>query len=109
MQMRKKLSLIVLILTISVPRQTLANCQTTLDLCDKAVESCKVALEAKKEEIKLCRLGLSQALDNDQHLRMELEDKEKQLGSWYRNPFTMGTVGVIIGIVVTGYALRGSK
>lgn len=83
-----------------------ADCQTNLKKCDEAVESCKAALEARKEEIKLCRLGLSQSLDRNDQLARELDDKNSQLQKFYRNPFIMTTLGVVIGIVVTGLATK---
>jgi len=42
-------------------------------------------------------------------LEVELEKRNSQLQSPLRNPFVMGMVGVLVGIVVTGYALRSSK
>jgi hypothetical protein len=36
----------------------------------------------------------------------EVRARDEKLKSPFRNPFIMGTVGVVIGILVTGIALR---
>jgi hypothetical protein len=75
-----------------------------LEKCDKAVESCKSALDARKEEIKLCRLGLMQSLERNSDLESQVSDQNQKLQSPFRNPFIMTTVGVVLGILVIGIA-----
>jgi len=77
--------------------------------CGEVIKTCDAALVAKNREIQLCRLGLVQSVDRIAGLEVELEKRNSQLQSPLRNPFVMGMVGVLVGIVVTGYALRSSK
>lgn len=82
------------------------DCQKTLNSCERAVGLCKETLDLKNEEIKLCRLGLQQAINNGVDLKFDLDAANAQLNSPFRNPFIMATVGVVIGIVVTGLATK---
>lgn len=88
-------------LIISVQSPAWANCQKTLDACDRAVETCKVALDARNEEVKLCNFALRQAVDQNFALKDEIESKDKQLRAWYRNPYFMVALGLVIGVAVT--------
>lgn len=74
--------------------------------CEEVIQKCDAALEAKNKQIKKLELGLATQTERVADLSSQLEDKNSQLQSPFRNPFIMGTVGVLIGIVVTGYALK---
>lgn len=77
-----------------------------LSKCTKAEDACKVALEAKDAEVSLCKLGLDQGIGRTQTLERALEQKNDELTRFYRNPATMITLGAIVGILITGYAMR---
>jgi len=74
--------------------------------CDKVIETCDRALAAKDKQIRLCDLALAQSIERGGQLTFELRQKDEQLSAWYRNPFTMATIGVLLGIVATGIALK---
>jgi hypothetical protein len=105
MRMLKRSLLGILIVSFSLSSAR-ADCPKTLDLCTRTVTACREALDARNEELKLCHLGLTQVRDQNVMLRTELETANQKLESPLRNPFIMATVGVLIGIAVTGFALK---
>lgn len=108
LQIRKKLSfalLIVSLLTCSIS-QAESSCPAQLDRCRYATGLCKEALDLRNEEIRICRLGLTQAVHANADLKLSLDDANAKLNSPLRNPFVIGTVGVLIGILVTGLATK---
>ncbi len=70
------------------------------------MNACRSAVRERNEETKLCRLGLTQVSEENVALRNELGKANSKLESPLRNPFIMTTVGVLIGIAVTGFALK---
>ncbi len=68
--------------------------------CDEIISTCDKALSTRKEEIKLCQLGLVQTLDQNQILSSELARKNSQLQAWYRSPWLLLALGLAAGIVV---------
>jgi hypothetical protein len=60
----------------------------------------------KNKEIALCRLALTQSVDRGTAISIELDEAQSKLQSPFRNPFIMTTVGVILGLVVGGIALK---
>ena len=74
--------------------------------CLDVIKACDIALEKKEKEIELKDLALKQSQDHLSRTLGDLENAREQLGSPFRNPFIMVTVGVVLGIVVTGVALK---
>jgi len=74
--------------------------------CDKVLGACDAALKARKEEVRLCDLALQQSKGNSTALNQRVDELNGKLESPIRNPFIMTTVGVVIGIIVGGIALR---
>lgn len=74
--------------------------------CNDVIKSCDSALAAKNNEIKVCRLGLTQTLDENVALNEQLKSANNKLASPLRNPFFLTTVGVVIGIVVVGFVKK---
>lgn len=94
-------------MSLVVPSTSFAqDCQKTLNSCERAVGLCKEALDLKNQEIQLCRLGLQQAINNGVDLKFDLDAANAKLNSPLRNPFFIGTVGVLIGLVVAGIATK---
>ena len=78
----------------------IADCESTLEACDKAVETCKKAKEAKDGALQLCNLALTESIDEVARLNGVVDERNEQLDAWYRNPFIMGILGVAAGIVI---------
>lgn len=97
-QIKQKL-LIVLLATSILSQSAKADCQDLINKCD-------AALEARKTELQLSNLALMQSMERSAMLEVELEHKEAKLRSFTRNPFIMSALGLVVGIVVTGYALK---
>lgn len=74
--------------------------------CEQVIQACDAALDAKNREIGLKDLAIQQRQDQIVELNSELQDANSKLQSPVRNPFIMTTVGVLIGILVTGIALK---
>lgn len=85
---------------MSISKNVRADCQTTLEKCDKAVKACGDALDARKKEVSLCNLALTQTLEDNSSLRIQIDNKEAELNKWYRNPIIMGVLGVAAGVLV---------
>lgn len=79
---------------------TKADCQSQLSACDNALTACIELKDAQKKELSLCKLGLSQTLDKAVMLQIEVDDKTRELNSWYRNPFILAPLGIISGILI---------
>ena len=78
-----------------------ADCPARLTQCVEVVDQCKTALEARKREVELCRLGLQQSQSTNSQLNEELEQKNKQLEAWYRNPWLLLAIGLVGGVALT--------
>ena len=74
--------------------------------CEEVLSKCDAVLAAKNKQIEKLELGLAAQTGRVADLSNQLEDKNSQLQSPFRNPFVMTAVGVVIGILVTGYALK---
>lgn len=88
-----------MLIAMLVSQTAIADCQTNLALCDSALNSCSQALEARKEEVKLCRLGLSQSIERNAVLERTVQDQNDKLQSPLRNPFVMTALGLVIGVL----------
>jgi hypothetical protein len=74
--------------------------------CSDVLGKCDAALTARKRQVEKLQLGLTQQSQRVADLYAQVEEKNAQLQSPLRNPFVMGAIGALIGIAVTGYALR---
>ena len=36
----------------------------------------------------------------------DINKKDEQLGAWYRNPFVVGALSLVVGAAAMGYALK---
>lgn len=83
-----------------------ATCDSVLDKCVVAVAECRIAKDERNKEVELCRLGLTQAREYGGLMTEKVIERDDQLSAWYRNPFVVGVIGVLIGGIATGYALK---
>ena len=83
-----------------------SNCPSVLGKCVVAENLCKLALDARTREVDSAKDGLGQAQAMLVTVTRQRDDAQAALQSWYRNPATMATIGVLLGLVVGGYALR---
>lgn len=99
----------MLLLFLGLSNPARAQCEaekTALNSCWDAVGACNQVVKAKDKEISLCQLGLVQTLDHAAMLDLELKDTQDKLQSWYRNPFVMVALGLIVGGVAVGAAIK---
>lgn len=87
-------------------QKQVAACDEALTSCDAAIDAAQDVIDARNKEIQLCRLALTQSVEMSQGLNSELVETRSKLESPFRNPFIMTTVGVVLGILVTGFALK---
>lgn len=93
-------------LLLLITKPATATCEQSLALCDTAVNVCGDLVDKQKTEIGLCRLGLTQSLNHSAMLDLELKDTQESLNAWYRNPFVMVALGLVVGGVAAGVALK---
>ncbi len=68
------------------------------------IEACDKALEAKEKQVIVYKVYNRELMDQNMLLQNKVMDKEEELNKFYRNPVTMGTIGVLLGLVVAGIA-----
>lgn len=90
-------TLIALLLSMSVSTQALAEVS-----CQQVIQAAREALAKKDEQISVCQLGVKDLQDQNVLLNKQVQEKNSQLGAFYRNPWVMGTIGALIGIFVAG-------
>lgn len=66
--------------------------------CGGIIASCRKALDAKDKEIQLSDLAIKAAKDDNTRLNKEVEKKNDQLSSIFRNPFVLIGAGIIAGL-----------
>lgn len=94
----------VLALTITL-NASLANAQDCSE-CESLLKESVEVIDKKNETIELKNLAIK---ERDAIITFQLEqiqDLEKSNARFYKNPFIMMTVGALIGILVTGVALK---
>ena len=105
---KRNFALITLIISsvlLSTPARA-DDCQTTLNECNQVLDDCMALVGKQARVIKLKDLALEQADKNIGELNAGLRDAEAKLQSPLRNPFVMTAVGVVLGILVTGIAVK---
>ena len=101
--MKEKIVLIAswLILSALLATTAKADCPARLNQCVEVVDACQAALTARKDELKLCNLGLQQSMSTNTQLNEEIENKNAQLSAFYRNPWLMLALGLVAGVALT--------
>lgn len=74
--------------------------------CTDVIKAADAAIDAKKKEVAICRLALTQSLEENTRLNADVKDKDEKLGAWYRNPFIVGPIGISIGIIGASILLK---
>ena len=99
--------LLPLLLALSSPaRASCENERAALNDCWEAIGACQAVVDAQKKELSLCKLGLVQTLDQLGMVNLELNDAKDDLRAWYRNPFVMVALGMLVGGVAIGVATK---
>ncbi len=68
---------------------------------DEVIEACDRALEAKKDELRVCDLGVKIRDDENERLRKENTDLRESKDAFYKNPYLLLLLGFVAGAVVT--------
>jgi hypothetical protein len=84
-----------------VPTKALAKTE-----CEDVIKACDTTIAAKDKDIELWKLTVTQVSTENASLRYAVDDRDEKLRSPIRNPFVMTAVGVLVGIIATGYALK---
>jgi hypothetical protein len=71
--------------------------------CKNIIAACDAALEAKEVQLNMERSYSQLLLDNSIKLDKKITEQQEDLGRWYRNPWTVGGAGVLLGIVAAGF------
>lgn len=72
--------------------------------CEDVISKCDAAIAAKNKHIEKLELGLTTQTQRVADLSSQLEDKNSELQSWYRNPFVVGALGLVAGAAVITFA-----
>lgn len=68
--------------------------------CNSVLQKCDEALQARKKELNLCNLALTQNLSETGELSTKLSDSEDKLNSIWRNPFLLIGLGLVGGVLL---------
>lgn len=102
------ISLLLISASVTTPIRSLraSECDLLLTECMGLLNEAEQVIEAKDRVIGLKDLAIRQSAEYSADLYWKLDEAEKKLQSPTRNPFIMATVGLVLGIIVTGIALR---
>jgi len=73
---------------------------------DIQLQKCDAALEAKKEEARICDLGVKIRTDDRVELQKEIAGLRKANSAWYNNPALWAAIGVIAGTYIGARATK---
>jgi len=76
------------------------------DECTPIIQAARKAIEAQKQEIQDLKIGLDMATKDIAAAQKDINKKDEQLGAWYRNPFVVGALSLVVGAAAMGYALK---
>lgn len=77
--------------------QTPSECKPVVDKCRRALDACDTALEEKNGALTLADLAITNCNHETALNKQRADDMREELGTWYRNPLIVGTLGVIAG------------
>lgn len=83
-----------------------ATCEQRLADCEELVEIADRAIKQSNELIALQGEQISDLKFNYNIVKSELEERNSELGSWYRNPVVMIPVSFILGAYVMSQVSR---
>lgn len=75
------------------------DCKQLTDKADKIIAEQQKTIDLYKQKD-------AQQTKNLVDLSTSLDDKTAQLSAWYRNPFIVGTLGLLVGAAGATYLLR---
>ena len=104
----KQILITLLIGTFFVPIPVLgqSSCNLNEHKTKEALEQCVRTVDAKNKQIKLSDLALQQSRDANLELGKQIEATREENQAFYRNPFIMGTLGLLVGAII---GVRGLK
>lgn len=94
-KVKKSLVLIILILVIS----SLATADCVSD-CKEALNKADTVISDLKKEIDLYKLTVKTSQDALANCKIDVNEKNGELMSPFRNPFFVGSIGISIGAVL---------
>lgn len=96
MQMRQN-AIILLLVTSILSSPSLSQAATKPLKCEDVITACDKALEAKNRQLELSDLALKNAVKLNGEAYQKLEEKQKELDRWYRQPLLMFLLGAAAG------------
>jgi ElaB/YqjD/DUF883 family membrane-anchored ribosome-binding protein len=79
-----------------------SDCSSEVAECKKVIDAADAALKAKDELLDIQKHALDASETFNIALRQQVDTKDEQLSSITRNPFAMGAVGAVAGILLYG-------
>lgn len=70
---------------------------STKPTCKEVIAQCDKTIEAKNKAIELSNLALKSCSEQSGLAQTELNNSNEKLNAWYRNPFIVGFMGVLVG------------
>lgn len=81
--------------------QSKPDCKSETDAerakCKKVIEQADRTIAAKNKALELSDLAFKSCTENSGRLQTDLNDRNEELSSWYRNPWIMGGLGLLAG------------
>lgn len=100
-QMKPSAWLLVSTLTLSLPSTNALSATT-----EEKLSACDAALTAKKDEARICDLGVKLYQNEIERVSKENARLREQGASWWNNPFVFAAIGVIVGAYAGARATR---
>lgn len=71
------------------------------ETCDSVLEKCALALDATKKQVELSDLAIKSLKEQNTQLVVNIKGLEDSNNAWYKNPFIMIGLGLVVGVVIT--------
>jgi len=70
------------------------------ETCDSVLEKCSIALSETKKQVEISDLAIKTLKEQNTDLYVQVRDLQESANAWYKNPFILIGVGLVLGVVI---------
>lgn len=70
------------------------------ETCNSVLEKCDKALQETKKSLEISDLAVQTLRNQNQDLVVQVKELESSNSAWYKNPFLMIGLGLVVGVVI---------